>query len=120
MPIYEFRCNDCHRAISFLVKSISESLSPICPHCGSSELTRLISGFAFHKSLKTIHEESGEPDKPGPDYYKDPRNIGRWVEKRFKEMGQEIPSQVQEMILAAREGELPPGVKDLQPGIKEV
>jgi hypothetical protein len=50
---------------------------------------------------------------PSPDYYKDPRNIGRWAEKRFQQMGVEMPSKVQEMIQAAREGELPEPVKDL-------
>jgi hypothetical protein len=35
-------------------------------------------------------------------------------------MGMEMPSQVEEMIQAAREGELPQPVKDLQPGLTEV
>jgi hypothetical protein len=35
-------------------------------------------------------------------------------------MGVEMPSQVQGMIEAAREGELPGPVKDLQPGLSEV
>ena len=51
---------------------------------------------------------------PDDDYYKDPRNIGRWVEKRFKEMGEEIPQQIQDKIQAAREGELPEPLKDLK------
>jgi hypothetical protein len=50
---------------------------------------------------------------PTLDYYKDPRNIGRWAETRTKELGVEMPSQVQEMIQAAREGEMPDAVKDL-------
>jgi len=121
MPIYEFCCNSCHQKLSLLVKSIAEPLSPSCPACGGKDLTRLISGFAFHKSLKTTHEEAGEPTMfPGPDYYKDPRNIGRWTEKRFKEMGVEIPEKAQQMIQAARQGELPEPVKDLQPGLKEI
>ncbi len=95
------------------MKSITDSVTPVCPVCGSSEFRRLISGFAYHKSLKTIHEEAGELGKAGPDYYKDPRNIGRWTEKRFQEMGQEMPSQVEDMIQAAREGEMPTAVKDL-------
>jgi hypothetical protein len=51
---------------------------------------------------------------PGDDYYKDPRNIGRWVEKKFQDMGQELPSQIQEQIQAAREGVLPEPLKDLE------
>lgn len=120
MPVYEFRCNSCREKTSVLVKSMGGSLSPVCCICGSKELTRLISSFAYHKSISTIHEEFGEPDGAGPDYYKDPRNIGRWTEKKFESMGMEIPSQVQEMIEASRDGELPDSVKDLQPGLSEV
>lgn len=120
MPVYEFRCDSCQGRMTVLVRRIGDPLSPACPTCGSRELSRVFSGFAYHKSLSTIHEESGQPGNAGPDYYKDPRNIGRWTETKFKEMGMEMPSQVQEMIQSAREGELPGPVKDLQPGLSEV
>jgi hypothetical protein len=57
---------------------------------------------------------------PGPDYYKDPRNIGRWAEKRFDEMGVEMPPQLHEEIQAAREGTLPESLQDLKSGPTEV
>ena len=114
MPIYEFCCNGCHRNLSIFVRSVSASLSPVCPSCGSSNVGRCVSRFAYHKSMQTIHEESGEPQMfPGPDYYGDPRNIGRWTEKKFQGMGMEMPSQVRDMIDAARDGEMPGPLKDL-------
>jgi putative FmdB family regulatory protein len=114
MPIYEFICGNCHRRMSFLIRDTSAAFVPKCSGCGNSNLSRLVSGFAYHKSLKTVWEESGEPTMhPGDDYYKDPRNIGRWVEKKFQDMGQEMPSQLQEKIQAAREGVLPEPLKDL-------
>jgi putative FmdB family regulatory protein len=114
MPIYEFVCQDCHRRMSFLIRNISTSFVPNCSSCGNANLSRVISGFSYHKSLKTVWEESGEPTMhPGDDYYRDPRNIGRWVEKKFQDMGQEIPSQIQDKIQAAREGVLPEPLKDL-------
>ena len=51
---------------------------------------------------------------PGEDYYKNSRNIGHWVERKFPDMGQELPSQIQEQIQAAREGVLPELLKDLE------
>lgn len=115
MPIYEFLCQNCRRKSSFLIREISSPFTPKCSFCGSTSLSRAISGFAYHKSLKTVWEESGEPAmNPSADYYKDPRNIGRWVEKKFQEMGEEVPPQVQEKIQAAREGVLPEPLKDLQ------
>ncbi|MBN2462416.1 MAG: zinc ribbon domain-containing protein [Dehalococcoidia bacterium] len=114
MPVYEFFCPDCRKKSSFLVRSAS-SFEPRCSICGSRNVSRVLSTFAYHKSLKTVHEESGEPNMhPSADYYKDPRNIGRGMEKRFKELGMEMPGEIQQKIQAAREGELPESVKDLQ------
>jgi putative FmdB family regulatory protein len=115
MPIYEFYCPSCHRKSSILTKTVPSSLEPKCSACGSTDIVRLISSFSYHKSIQTIHEESGEPTlHSGPDYYKDPRNIGRWAEKRFKDMGMEMPDEIQQKIQAAREGVLPEPLKDLQ------
>jgi len=115
VPIYEFMCHDCRKKTSILVRSISEPVSATCRFCGSANLSRVVSGFAYHKSLETVWEESGEPSShPSNDYYKDPRNIGRWAEKKFKEMGEEMPSHLEEEIQAAREGVMPEPLKDLQ------
>lgn len=114
MPIYEFRCKHCHKLARVLVRSVSERQVPLCPACGSHDMVQVISSFAYHKSEATRREEAGEPSlHQGLDYYKDPRNIGRWAEKRFQELGVEMPRQAQEMIAAARDGELPEPVKDL-------
>jgi putative FmdB family regulatory protein len=115
MPIYEFICQHCHKRMSFLIRDISAPFALECSSCGNADLSRVISGFAYHKSLKTVWEESGEPTvHPGDDYYKDPRNIGRWVEKKFQDVGQELPPKIQEEIRAAREGVLPGPLKDLE------
>lgn len=115
MPIYEFICRDCHKGTDVLVRSVSESVSPTCRFCGSANLSRAVSSFAVHKSLQTVWEESGEPSShPSDAYYKDPRNLGRSVEKKFKEMGEELPDKFKEEIQAAREGVMPEPLKDLQ------
>ncbi|MGD2065522.1 MAG: zinc ribbon domain-containing protein, partial [Dehalococcoidia bacterium] len=90
MPIYEFICQDCYRRLSLLIRATSGSIVPKCSSCGSTNLSRIISGFAYHKSMKKEWEDSGDPTMhPGDDYYRDPRNIGRWVERKFQDMGQE-------------------------------
>jgi putative FmdB family regulatory protein len=115
MPIYEFICQNCHRRTSFLIRAASAPFVLKCSFCGNANLSRVISGFAYHKSLKTVWEESGEPTMhPDDSYYRDPRNIGRRVEKKFQDMGQEMPAQIQEEIRAAREGVLPEPLKDLE------
>jgi putative FmdB family regulatory protein len=115
MPIYEFICPTCHKRLSFLVRDSSAPFAPKCSSCGSADLSRIVSCFAYHKSLKTVWDDSGEPGTDtSEDYYKDPRNIGRWAEKRFHEAGQELPSHIQQKIQAARQGVLPEPLKDLE------
>ncbi len=42
-----------------------------------------------------------------PDFYRDPRNIGRWTEKRFGDLGMAVPPEIRQEIDAARDGQLP-------------
>src|SRR6266508_6935426 len=114
MPIYEYVCADCTKLTSVFVRSASSDLSPRCDHCKSANLTRAVSRVAIGRTESQIMEQYGAPEPgQGPDAYKDPRPIGRWVEKRFDEMGMELPSEARKMIDAAREGEFPEPVKDL-------
>ncbi len=113
MPIYEYLCAACEKKSSFFTRSINVSLDPMCSHCRSTDMQRTISSFAYHKSLKTVHEESGPPRGPGVpslDYYKDPRNVGRHVEESFRKYGVEMPLSVRDTIDAARDGRLPEGL----------
>ncbi len=57
VPIYEYRCSDCGRRSSALLKSFSAP-DPVCPHCGKAGLRRLVSTFA------TVHsgEDGGDGD----------------------------------------------------------
>ncbi len=112
MPIYEFNCGDCGRLTSVFVKSMSAKVEAECSHCGSRKLSRALSRFAYHKSEQRILEEYGAEPR-GLEDYKDPRQIGRWTEKKFNEYGMELPEQAREMIDAAREGELPSPVDEL-------
>ncbi len=111
MPIYEYRCAACRRLTSAFVRKIEDERAPECQHCGG-KTARVLSKFAYHKSEQRVLEEHGALPRTMDDY-KDPRQIGRWVEKKFDEYGMDVPEEAREMIDAAREGELPDAVKDL-------
>src|SRR4051812_18156691 len=114
MPIYEFRCKECKRLTSVFTRSVNSPVEAKCDSCGSTEMERAPTKFAYHRSESQIMDEYGVPDPgAGPNAYKDPRQIGRWVEKRFDEMGMELPQEARQMIDAAREGEFPAPVNDL-------
>ena len=47
MPIYEYRCNSCKKRVSLLIRRITNPPMPVCSHCGSREMTRLLSRRAL-------------------------------------------------------------------------
>lgn len=57
MPIYEYRCKNCQRKLSVLIRSFSEKPEPVCDACGSKEVSRLFSTFARIKTDKDVYDE---------------------------------------------------------------
>jgi putative FmdB family regulatory protein len=49
MPLYDLMCEDCKHEYEVLM-SMSETVLPKCPECGSKEVRRLVSAPSF--SLK--------------------------------------------------------------------
>jgi putative FmdB family regulatory protein len=114
MPIYEFRCDECSRLTSIFTRTVNAPFEERCKYCGSERVRRAPAKVAYHRSEQSILEQLGSPaEGSGLDAYKDPRQIGRWVEKRFDDMGLELPQEARTMIDAAREGDFPEPVKDL-------
>ena len=114
MPIYEYICGNCDKKVTVFLRTATAGAKPLCPVCGNGGLTRIISNFATHKSISTIYEESGTPGGAvSADYYKDPRNIGRRLEKQLRDSNIDIPPEIERTIAEAREGNLPGSLKDL-------
>ena len=57
MPVYEYACMDCKKVVNVLVRRIGDDHKAACPECGGVKVHRLISRFAFHKSLMTKLEQ---------------------------------------------------------------
>lgn len=115
MPIYEYRCADCGEVSSMFVRSARAAVEPVCAACGSTQLTRKMSAVARLRTDQDVLDEHGRPGLDGrpADGYRDPRQIGRWVEQRFEEYGLDLPPETRDMIAAAREGELPGPIDEL-------
>lgn len=51
MPTYDYRCDQCGRQVALFYKTYRDydAATHTCPHCNSTELTRLISRVAIGK-----------------------------------------------------------------------
>ena len=64
MPIFEFRCNQCRKGFEQIVflRADMSSDALVCPHCGSTEATRLPSRFAMAGVSKKSESDLGDFD----------------------------------------------------------
>ena len=64
MPIYEYRCQACHRISSFFFKVASAARAVDCSHCGDGGMERIMSSFSQGRT------EADEYRNLDPRYYK--------------------------------------------------
>jgi putative FmdB family regulatory protein len=66
MPIYEFCCRKCQHEFEELVMRKGEVI--VCPHCGSQETDKQVSGFAVTGSARQSGGSGGSCGscKPSP------------------------------------------------------
>ena len=107
MPLYEYRCQECRRRSTVLVRSVaSQAADPSCEHCGSGKMTRLISRFSFRRSWGDSLDFSSGAGMP--DDMDDPRQMARYMRKMQSEMGEDSSPEVDEMLDQMESGELDP------------
>lgn len=105
MPIYEYLCEDCHRRVSLLIRSISNPPKPVCPRCGGKKLERLMSRFARVRSEEARLDALGDPSAFGDLDDSDPASVARWAKKMGKEMGEDLGEDFDQVVEEAMEAD---------------
>lgn len=111
MPIYEYRCEDCGRVSSFLVRNLRDPLPPRCKRCQSEKMTRLISRVARVRSEESRLESLADPSKLNGLDENDPAGMARWMKRMGKELGEDMGEDIDAMVEEAmdEEGKTPAG-----------
>ncbi|MGH9204749.1 MAG: FmdB family zinc ribbon protein, partial [Vicinamibacterales bacterium] len=106
MPIYEFRCNACRRRTAVFTRSIGAEISARCEHCGSMELSRLMSRVAV---LRGDGDDRGDFDESSLNDIdeSDPRSVARWVRKMSLDMGEPLDADMEADLERMEAGEMP-------------
>lgn len=109
MPIYDYRCGGCNRRASLYYQTFSAAASavPVCPRCGSMDLSRLVSRVAFVKSEESRLEDLSDPSSFGDLDESDPRSMARWARKMGSELGEDLGEDFNEMVEQMEAGEMP-------------
>ena len=105
MPIYEYRCTSCRRKVTVLTLRASETVDPQCDHCGSRDLTRLMSRFAMVRSEDSRMDDLADPSSLDGLDENDPKSMARWMRKMGKELGEDAGDDFDEMVDGLEAGE---------------
>ena len=97
MPIYEYRCTACRRKVTVLTMRVSEAVDPVCGHCGSRDLTRLLSRFAMVRSEEARLDDLTSDAALGDVDESDPKSMARWMKKMGTELGEDLGEDFDEM-----------------------
>lgn len=90
MPIYEYECHDCRKRVSLLVLRPSAGDTPVCPICGGSSLSRLMSRFATVKSEDARLDSLAESSSFGDLDENNPASVARFMKKMGREFGDDL------------------------------
>ena len=97
MPIYEYKCKKCTGKFTQFFRGFSETQDPICSHCSSSEVFRIIS-----KVSVIIGWNDGLSRLPSwetmTDFDEDtPASVARHLSRLKQEMGDGIGPEGEEL-----------------------
>src|SRR5438093_5616314 len=88
MPIYEYRCTGCKRKVTILTLRVSEAVDPVCEHCGSRALTRLMSRFALGRSEERRLDSLADDASLAGLEENDTKSVAGWMRKMGEELGE--------------------------------
>jgi putative FmdB family regulatory protein len=107
MPIYEYHCADCKRRVSLFYQTFSAAGAaiPTCPHCASTNLSRLVSRVFQLKSEDAQLDDLSDPSSFGDLDENDPKSVARWARKLGQQMGEDLGDDWGEMVDKLEAGE---------------
>ncbi|MBI1885797.1 MAG: zinc ribbon domain-containing protein [Chloroflexi bacterium] len=117
MPIYEYRCHRCGKRSSVFARSISSPVTAACSHCGSTEMSRLISRVAVLRSEDDVFEGMAGEASLGDVDENDPGSVARWVRRMSQQMGEPLEPEMEADLERMEAGELPDD--DLEGGLDD-
>ena len=81
-----------------LTLRVSEAVDPVCEHCGSRELERLLSRFATVRSEDARLDDLTNDAALADVDERDPKSMARWMRKMGNELGEDMGGDFDEMM----------------------
>lgn len=118
MPTYDYRCQDCRKRSSIRQSYDDYGRQPVtCPHCGSANLKRLIGRVRLLRSEDSRLDSLADPSEWGDIDENDPRSMARAMRRMGQEMGEDLPTEFDEVVDRLESGEDPEAIEKSMPDL---
>jgi hypothetical protein len=94
-----------------------ETKQPVCPRCGGSDLSRLVSRVAVVRSEESRLDDLADPSALDGLDENDPKSLARWMRKMSSEMGEDLGDEFDEVIDRLEAGQSPEDIEESMPDL---
>ncbi len=117
MPIYQYRCLNCHKRFEIFMSYAEYGTRPVlCTHCGSENVLRRIGRIRIAKSEESRLDDLADPSALA-GLEDDPRELGRMMRKMSSEMGEDMGPEFDEVIGRLEAGQSPEDIESELPDL---
>jgi putative FmdB family regulatory protein len=104
MPIYQYDCDDCTQRVEVFFRSVRAVGTPVCPHCDSKNLKRVMSRFARVRSDTQQLDDLDIEQQLGRLDGKSEADFARWTRRMGNELGEDLGADFRDMADRADAG----------------
>ena len=118
MPTYDFICNDCQQKFDvFLTYSEYGKKAVHCAHCQSGNVRRRMTKVRIAKSDESRMESAADDFSGMEGIEDDPKALARMMRKMGNQMGEDLPSEFNEVVDRLEAGQSPEEIESVLPDL---
>jgi putative FmdB family regulatory protein len=118
MPTYDFICNKCEERFDvFLTFSEYGKKAVHCTHCQSNNVRRRMTKVRIAKSDESRLESAADDFSGMEGIENDPQALARMMRKMGGEMGQDLPTEFNDVVDRLEAGQSPEEIESALPDL---
>ncbi len=118
MPTYNFICNQCEKRFDvFLTFSEYGKKAVHCTHCQSDNIRRRMTKVRIAKSDESRLESAADNFSGMDGIENDPQALARMMRKMGGEMGEDLPSEFNDVVDRLEAGQSPEEIESALPDL---
>ena len=118
MPTYDFICSDCEKRFEvFMTFSEYDSKAVHCAHCQSGHVRRRMTKVRIARSDESRMESAADDFSGMEGLEDDPKAMARMMRKMGNDMGEDLPSEFNEVVDRLEAGQSPEEIESVIPDL---